>query len=260
MDLPFPNMDQIIVGLLILLRVSALMMMLPVLGHQLVPTPVKVGMIVLITMLIFPLVADNVTVIPLQPIAFAVAALHEILLATAIALFAQLIFAAVQFAGQLMSFQMGMTVANVFDPVTHSQQSVISQLAVTIAMLLWLSVGAHHIFITTLIDSFTLFPINQPFYYPALMTLTHAMSNMFVLALKIAAPIMILLTLIYVALGLLSRAVPQIQVFFISFPLTVGFGLLTFALGMPAFVYLVSDAFSTLPLQIPLFLRHLSGV
>jgi len=260
MDLPWPDIEQIIVGLLILLRVSAIMMMLPVLGHQLIPAPVKVGMIVLISILIYPLVSGTVETIPLKPIAFAAVALHELIVATAMALFAQLIFAGVQFAGQLMSFQMGMTVANVFDPVTHSQQSVVSQLAVTIAMLLWLAVGAHHIFLVALIDSFTLFPIGQAFHYPALMILTDAMATMFVLALKIAAPIMILLTLIYVALGLLSRAVPQIQVFFVSFPLTVGLGLLTFSLGMPAFVYLVSDAFSTLPLQITLFLRHLSGM
>jgi len=242
-----------------MLRISTLIIMLPVLGHQLVPTQVKVGLIVLLTVLIFPLVADKVTAIPLKPVAFAAAALHEILVAAAMALFAQLIFAAVQFAGQLMSFQMGMTVANVFDPVTHSQQSVISQLAVTLAMLLWISVGAHHIFITSLIESFTLFPVQQPFYFPALMALTDAAATMFLLALKISAPIMILLTLVYVALGLLSRAVPQIQVFFVSFPLTVGLGLLTFSFGMPAFVYLVSNAFSTMPTHVLLFLRHLSG-
>ncbi|TLS66706.1 flagellar biosynthetic protein FliR [Mariprofundus erugo] len=259
MDIPWPELDQIIIGLLILLRVSATVMMLPVLGHQLVPSSVKIGLIVLLTIVIFPLVADKVAVIPLKPLAFVLVATHEILVAAAIALFAQLIFAGIQFAGQLMSFQMGMTVANVFDPVTRSQQSIISQLAVTLAMLLWISAGAHHIFIVTLIDSFTLFPIQQPFHFPALLTLTDAAATMFVLALKISAPIMLLLTLIYVALGLLSRAVPQIQVFFVSFPLTVGLGLLVFAMGMPSFVYLVSDAFSTLPANVPLFLRHLSG-
>jgi len=259
-DVPWPDIEQIIIGLLVMLRVSALIMMLPILGHQLVPAQVKRGLIVLLTILIFPLVADKVAVIPLKPVAFVIVAVHEILVAAAIALFAQLIFAAIQLAGQLISFQMGMSVANVFDPMTHSQQSVVSQLAVTLAMLLWISVGAHHMFITALIESFTLFPIHQAIYFPALSTLTDAAATMFVLALKIAAPLMVLMTLVYVALGLLSRAVPQIQVFFVSFPLTVGLGLLTFALGMPAFVYLVSDAFSTLPNQIPLFLRHMSGV
>jgi len=259
MNIPWFDIQHITVGLLILLRISALIMMLPVLGHQLVPSQIKIGLIVLLTVLIYPLVADQVASISLDPLNFAVVAMQEILIAAALGLFAQLIFTAAQFAGQLMSFQMGMTVANVFDPVTHSQQAVIAQLATTLAMLLWLTSGAHHMFLHSLIDSFTLFPINHSWSFPALMDLTDAAANMFTLALKISAPIMLLLTFVYIGLGLLSRAVPQIQVFFVSFPLTVGLGLLTFAMGMPAFVYLMNDAFGTLSGQVPLFLHHLAG-
>jgi len=259
MNFPWFDVQHIIVALLVLLRVSAMIMLLPVLGHQLVPSQVKVGLIVIISILIFPLVEDQVPNIPLKPIAFAAIAMQEMLIAAAIALFAQLIFTAAQFAGQLMSFQMGMTVANVFDPITHSQQSILSQLAMTLAMLLWVIVGAHHMFIHTIIDSFTLFPMDQTWHFSAFLDLTDAAAKMFILALKIAAPIMLLLTFVYIALGLLARAVPQIQVFFVSFPLTVGLGLLTFALGMPAIVFLMGEAFTTLSGQVPLFLRHLAG-
>ncbi|MFQ5518844.1 MAG: flagellar biosynthetic protein FliR [Mariprofundus sp.] len=259
MDFPWFDLHNISVALLILLRVSALIILLPVLGHQLVPQQVKVGLIVLLSLLIFPLVQDQVPFIPIEPIAFAAIAMQEILIAAALALFAQLVFSAAQFAGQIMSFQMGMTVANVFDPATNSQQSVLSQLAVTLAMLLWLSAGAHHIFLHALMDSFILFPIDQQWHLPALLELTDAASRMFVLSLKLAAPIMLLLFFVYIALGLLSRAVPQIQVFFVSFPLTVGLGLMTFALGVPAFIYLMNEAYISLSGQVPLFLRHLGG-
>jgi len=259
MDFPWPDIQQITVGLLILLRISAIVILLPILGHQLIPLQVKVGIIVMLTILIYPIVSDQVTLIPLEPVAFAAIAIQEILIAGALALFAQLVFTAAQFAGQLMSFQMGMTVANVFDPVTRSQQSVISQLAMTLAMLLWVTSGAHKIFILAMIDSFTLFPIDQAWSFPGLLTLTDAAANMFVLSLKIAAPIMLLLLLVFIALGLLSRAVPQIQVFFVSFPLTVGLGLFAFALGMPAFIILMNDAFVDLSVQVPLFMRHLGG-
>jgi len=259
MDFPWPDIEQITVALLILLRVGALIIFLPVLGHQLVPQQVKVGIIVLLSILIYPVVADSVTLIPLDPIAFAAIAIQEILIAGAIALFGQLIFTAAQFAGQLISFQMGMTVANVFDPATHSQQSVIGQMAMTLAMLLWVSVGAHYIFIHALVESFQIFPIDQPWSFPGLLSLTDAAAQMFILSLKIAAPIMLLLTFVYIALGLVSRAVPQIQVFFVSFPLTVGLGLMAFALGMPAFIYLMQNAYESLASQVPLFLRYLSG-
>lgn len=260
MNLPWPEIEQITVGLLILLRVGALVIFLPVLGHQLVPQQVKVGLIVLLSIIIYPIVSGSVTLIPLDPVAFAAIAIQEILIASAIALFGQLIFASAQFAGQLISFQMGMTVANVFDPTTHSQQSVIGQLAMTLAMLLWVTVGAHYIFISALIESFTLFPIDQPWSFPGLLALTDAAAAMFVLSLKIAAPIMLLLTFVYIALGLVSRAVPQIQVFFVSFPLTVGLGLFAFGIGMPAFIYLMHNAYESLSMQVPMFLRHLSGI
>ncbi|MFQ5518434.1 MAG: flagellar biosynthetic protein FliR [Mariprofundus sp.] len=259
MDFPWFDIQHISVGLLVLLRVSTMVILLPVIGHQLVPMQVKIGLIVLLSILTFPLVQHQVNAIPIQPVAFAAIAVREMPIAAALALFAQLIFGAAQFAGQIMSFQMGMTVANVFDPATRSQQSILSQMAMTLAMLLWVSVGAHHIFLHALIDSFTLFPIGHSWAFPALLELTDAAATMFVLSLKIAAPIILLLTFVYIALGLLARAVPQIQVFFVSFPLTVGLGLLTFALGMPAFIYLMGDAFTTLSGQVPLFLRHLGG-
>ncbi|MDX8390860.1 MAG: flagellar biosynthetic protein FliR [Mariprofundaceae bacterium] len=259
MDFPWFDIQHIIVASLVLLRVSTMLILLPVLGHQLIPMQVKVGLIVLLSLLIFPIVEDQVPTIPINPIVFATIAIQEMLIAGAIALFAQLIFASAQFAGQLMSFQMGMTVANVFDPITRSQQSVLSQLTITLAMLLWVVVGAHHMFIHALIDSFSLFPINHSWSFPALMELTDAAAFMFILALKIAAPIMLFLTFVYIALGLVSRAVPQIQVFFVSFPLTIGLGLLTLGLGMPGIIYLMSDAFTTLSGQVSLFLRHLGG-
>lgn len=259
MDFPWFDIQHIIIAILVMLRISTVIILLPVLGHQLVPLQIKVGMVVLLTVLIFPLVEHQVDSIALDPLSFTAVAIQEMIIAAALALFAQLIFTAAQFAGQLMSFQMGMTVANVFDPATHSQQAVISQLAMTLAMLLWLTTGAHHMFLHALIDSFTLFPINHDWSFAAFLDLSDAASRMFVLALKIAAPIMLLLTFIYIALGLVSRAVPQIQVFFVSFPLTVGLGLLTFSMGMPAFVYLMSDAFVTLSGQVPMFLHHLGG-
>ncbi|MDX8407295.1 MAG: flagellar biosynthetic protein FliR [Mariprofundaceae bacterium] len=260
MNIPWFDPQHISIGLLILLRISALLMLLPVLGHQLVPAQIKIGLIVLLTVILYPVVQTHVPIIQLTPIAFAALAVQELLIAGAMALLAQLIFTAAQFAGQIMSFQMGMTVANVFDPATHSQQSVISQLAMTMAMLLWLATGAHHLFLRALSESFTLFPTGHAWTGAGMEVLTQAAADMFMLALKIAAPIMLLLTFVYIALGLLARAVPQIQVFFVSFPITVGLGLLTLALGMPAVIYLMNDAFATLNHSLPLLLHRMSGV
>ncbi|MDX8401460.1 MAG: flagellar biosynthetic protein FliR, partial [Mariprofundaceae bacterium] len=222
------------------------------------PPQVKAGLALLISLLIWPAVNTEAGIV-LSPLALTLGAMREILLAAALAFLAQLIVAAAQFAGQLMSFQMGMTVANVFDPSTQSQQSVISQLAMTLAMLLWLASGTHHLFLQALFESFHRFPVGAAWSIQAWPDLLDAAAAMFALALKLAAPVMLLLTFLYIALGLLARAVPQIQVFFVSFPLTTGLGLLALGLGMPAIIALMHDAFVHLGGRLPLFLRHLAG-
>lgn len=256
---PFPSMQEIMVGLLIFLRVSALIILIPVLGNNVVPGQVKAGLIVLITIILYPVVAAQVPVIPPDPLLFFLFGVQEILIAGILAFMGQLVFTAVQFAGQLMSYQMGMSIANVFDPATSAQGAVVAQLVSVLAMLMWLSVGAHHVFILALADSFSSLPMGSPWSISGWHVLNDATAHMFELALRLTAPVLLLLFFVYVALGLVSRAVPQIQVFFVSFPLTVGLGLLTLALSLPAFMSLVHDGFASLSYDVPFFLRRLSG-
>jgi len=176
-----------------------------------------------------------------------------------LAMLAQLIFSAASFAGQVMSYQMGLAIANVFDPSTSAQIAVVGQFATVLAMLVWLAVGAHHIFLMGIVDSFQLLPIGHPWHFAGWEALSHATTGMFTLALRLVAPMLLLLFFLYVALGLLSRAVPQIQVFFVSFPLTVGLGFLAFALAIPAVTALLHSSFTDLHRDVPNFLRVLAG-
>lgn len=246
-------------GLLIFLRVSALMLFVPVIGNQIVPQPVKLGLIALLTLLLYPVVSAQIMPIPESPVMFILLAVQEILIAGMLALLANLIFAAVQFAGQLLSLQMGMAIANVFDPATSAQGAVVAQAASVLAMLMWLAVGAHHAFILALADSFTILPIGHTWSIHGWDVINDAASAMFVLAIRLSAPVLVLLFFIYAALGLISRAVPQIQVFFVSFPLTVGLGLLALSMALPAFMSLVHDGFQSLSQQLPWMLRNLAG-
>jgi len=259
MQLPLPQPEEIFGYFLVLLRISVLTILMPVLGHQLVPFPVKVGLTGLISFLIYPIVEATLPQIPASPVILAVFATQEILIAGMIAMLAQLIFASAQFAGQVMSYQMGLAIANVFDPASSAQIAVVGQFALILSMLVWLASGAQNTFLMAMVDSFHLLPIGHPWQVNGWNALNQAAANLFSLALRLAAPMMLLLFFLYVALGLLSRAVPQIQVFFISFPLTVGLGFLVFALAMPAIISLMRDSFAGLSLQVPGLLRALAG-
>jgi len=256
---PMLEMQDVMVALLIFLRVGALIVLIPVFGDKLVPRPTKVGLAVLVSFLLYPIVSPSVEVISPEPVVFILLAAQEMLLAGIIALLANLIFSTVQFAGQVMSFQMGMSIANVFDPATSAQGAITAQLASILAMLLWLGSGAHHVFLLALSDSFSLLPIGHAWASGGWDILNNAAAEMFVLALRLVAPVMLLLFFVNVALGLVSRAVPQIQVFFVSFPLTVGLGMLVFALSLPSIISLTYDAFISLGNQLPAMMRSLKG-
>jgi len=259
MDLPVLDPHTLMIALLIFLRVSLILILLPVLGHSFIPMQAKAGLAVLVSFLLYPVVAPTVPAIPVMPLALAVIAVKEIVIAGMIALFAQLVFTAVQLAGQLISYQMGLAVANVFDPVSSSQEAVVGQFATNAAMLIWLSVGAHHLLLMALADSFHLLPIGASWSFHGWAALSNAIAAMFVTGLRLMAPVLILLLFVYVALGLLARAVPQIQVFFVSSPLTVALGLLVFALSLPAFAALLQQSYSHMGATLPAFLRAMAG-
>jgi len=254
---PFSE-QQIIAAFLLFVRVGTLLMLMPVTGHRSVPATVKIGLALLISLLLWPVVSQQLPAIPNHPLALALLIGKELLLAGMLALLAELIFAAVQLAGQLISFQMGLAVANVFDPASSTQIAVVGQLASVLGMLVWLACGAHLIFIHALADSFTLLPIGGEWSLYGWSALDRAASAMFLLGLKLAAPVLLLLLFINVALALIARAVPQIQVFFVSQPLTLAVGLAAFALAMPAFVSLASDSFRALAIQAPNLLKMLA--
>ncbi|MDX8388698.1 MAG: flagellar biosynthetic protein FliR [Ghiorsea sp.] len=257
--LPLPSEQDILVGTLVFLRISLLMMLLPVLGHKLVPTPVKTGFVGLLTILLFPIVSPHVPVIEPDVVHYALFAIQEMLLAASLAMIAQLIFTAAQFAGQMMSLQMGMAMANIFDPATSSQSAIVAQFIGIFAILMWLASGAHHMFILTLVESFTIMPVGTEWSFNGWDVISDAVAAMFILAIQLMAPVLLLLFFVYVALGLISRAVPQVQVFFVSFPLSVGLGLLVLSVAFPAIMSLMHDAFVGLGQDLPLFLRRLSG-
>ncbi len=181
------------------------------------------------------------------------------MIAGMVSLLSQLIFSSVQFAGQIMSYQVGMAIANVFDPSTQSQGAVTGQFASVLAMLLWLATNTHLVFMQAVIDSFTILPPGQPWAFAGWEMLSDAASAMFSLAVRLVAPVMILVFFVYVALGLISRAVPQIQVFFVSFPITIGLGLFVFAISLPPFIHLVQDGFVGLGHRLPMFMHKMAS-
>jgi len=234
--------------LFVLLRVGALIMFFPILGSAQVPGRIKVGLILFVSIAVFPVVRATPMHDPKSLFELVVSLFSEITIGLAVAYTAKLFFTAVQIAGTVVDFQMGFGVVNVIDPQTETQVSVTAQFQNILAILFFLALDAHHIIIGAIVESFFLidpFQINFSTFTPEIILLLFKAT--FVTAVKIAAPIMAILFFISVGLGLVARTVPQMNVFIVGFPLQIGVGLFMVGLSVSFFSIVVQGQIEQLP-------------
>ena len=157
--MPKLTMEQAQLFILIFLRVSTMIALMPVLGDRAVPVRVKGGLSILIAALLYPSVHVDPRAIGFDLVTLIFKMASEIMIGAMIAFSVRLIFAGIQLAGELVGFQMGFSVANVIDPSNNEQVSIIAEFQYLIAILLFLGLNGHHIFLSGIADSFKLVPL-----------------------------------------------------------------------------------------------------
>jgi flagellar biosynthetic protein FliR len=158
----------------------------------------------------------------------------EVAIGVTIGLAVQMVFSGVQMAGQLVGFQMSFAIANVVDPAGEAQVPLLSQFSHVLAMLLFLATNAHHLLLRALTESFQLIPPLGFHYRQALVEEVMGLAgNMFVVTIKLGAPVIVVLLLTSVAMGLMARTVPQMHVFIVAMPLKIAIGFIFLGLAMP---------------------------
>ena len=245
MSLPFLSAEHIEAFILVLLRVSAMVVTIPVISDASVPARLKAALSILITLIIFPLV---LTKIP-QPANYPVLILMyrmagEVMIGLIIGYAARLIIAGIQMAGDIIGFQMGLSIANILDPMTSEQVSIITELQYLMALLIFLAVDAHHIFFSAIIQSYSLLnPLAFHFSGSLMQSIFSFSQEMFVIAVKLAAPLMAVMLFTNVGLGIVARTVPQINIFIVGMPLQIAIGLIFLGVTAPMFVKMTSGYF-----------------
>ena len=244
--------------LFVFFRVGALVLFVPILGSRQVPSSMKIGFILFLSIVFFPLVQDRPVPEPQGIFELSTFLISDVTIGLGIAFIARLIFTAVQIAGTVVDFQMGFGVVNVIDPQTDTQVSVTAQFHNIIAVLIFLAVDAHHFIIQAIVESFLIInPAEISFADITPEYMLHLFSGTFTTAVKIAAPIMAILFFLSVGLGLVARTVPQMNVFIVGFPLQIGVGLLMVGLSISFFNMLVQQQMYELPGEFMGFLRAL---
>jgi flagellar biosynthetic protein FliR len=168
--------------------------------------------------------------------------MREIFFGMALGFAGRLVFFAVDMAGQLMSTATGLSMASVFNPEI-GQSTEISMVYGIIAMFVFLSLDAHHDLITIFIKSYEWLPAGHLDVQSLISPIIFMGSKMFLIAIKVSAPVVILMLVANILLGFMYKAAPQINIFFVAYPIYIVLGFSVMLLSMPVFIYVVGDYF-----------------
>lgn len=239
--MPFP-----IEGFLLLLgRLSGLFLSAPIFSSRQIPTRIKIFVLVLLSATLSYVIPVNIAVAIDNPGMFLAAMVIEIVVGYTIGFVAYVVFGAIQLAGQLMDMQMGFGIVNVVDPLSGTQIPLMGNLTQTLALLMYLAIDGHHYLLQALIQSYQVIPVwglhlNTSF-FELLMTIA---AQMFVIAVKIASPIITAILVADIAMGFVARTVPQMNVFIVGLPLKILVGLMALMLMIPVYIWVFDLLFS----------------
>jgi len=244
----FPLSLPAIQGFIICLaRVGSMFGTLPVFSGGQVPMQMRVGIALLFTLVSFPVVRPYLPTAELAPLTLVTLILSESVLGLMVGFLGQLVFMAAEFGGAIIGIQMGFAAANVFDPANQRQVALISQFQSVFAILLFLALDVHHLFLEAIVASFAMLqPGTLNLSGGAIPMLLDVANHSFILAIRLSAPILALLILANLTLGIMARVFPQLNVFLLSYPLNIGVSFIIMGLTMAVVASLLTQEFSAL--------------
>lgn len=244
--------------LLLFVRMMGLFATAPIWSNRLVPVQVRVAISAGAAVVISPLFPDPV--MPPNLVGLIPLVLRELLVGMAIGFVASLALAAVQFAGMILDMNMGLAMVNVLDPMTQTQMPIMGNFLYILGLLIFFTINGHHMLIEAVMDSYSLVPIGTASVTPELsFRMVEIAANLFVVGLKVAAPVLAALFLTMVALGILNRAVPQMNVFIIGIPIQLAVGVFMVMVVLPLYVTFLQVIFRGMFTDIYGVLRLLGG-
>lgn len=235
---------DVVAFVLVLMRAAGIFLTAPVFSSRNIPVMVKASWILLVAFLVFPLVDFRALALPSSGIPLALAVVRELLIGFSVGLGATLIFTGIQLAGQIIDIQMGLGMVNIIDPMTNIQVSAMGQFYFMVATLVFLAANGHYYLLTGVVDSFNLIPLGQAHFSAALGTeMMNLFAQVFFIAFRVGAPVIGALFITNMALGVVARTVPQMNVFIVGMPLNLAVGFLITVVSMSFFTFVLEGMF-----------------
>ncbi|MHC1701264.1 MAG: flagellar biosynthetic protein FliR [Humidesulfovibrio sp.] len=211
---------------LTLFRISVVLFIMPFFGDN-IPTVIKATLLIVLTLAVWPKLSFAPEYFPAHPAGLITMFAGEVVLGMSLGIIVRMLVAAVQIGGAIINFQMGFSMVNAVDPMTGQQEPVTTHFIYMCTMLTFLTLNGHLNLIRALGSSFELVPPGGLFLTPQLMNEVMLFSKqMFILGVRIAAPVILALFLVDLSLALISKMAPQMNVMTMGFPLKIMVGFL----------------------------------
>lgn len=223
---------------LIFSRISGVMISAPILGDSNIPPFIKVLLTFIISLVFYPVVAaPNLGANP-GTAQLLLTTLSEVGIGLLMGYTVRLMFTGIGLAGEVIGFQMGIGMANIFDPTSQTQTSLVGQIQTIFALLLFITLDGHLLFIRSLAGSYQIIQAGglvmtegaTKFY-------TAQLGQIFLVGMQLGAPLIVSLMVANLGMGLITRAVPQLNVIIVGIPFTIALGLIFLSAGFPFFIH-----------------------
>ena len=230
---------------IIITRIAGLFLVAPVLSSARIPARVRILLAALMALMLFQVLPLYQFSLRMNVVDYFFIAGKELVVGMLLGTVARILFAAIEFAGTVIGFQMGLSIANVVDPQTSQQISIIASFENLVATLLFVVLDGHHIFFEALAVSYEKIPLAGMNFDPSKLDFfINLTADIFIIGMQIGSPIIVALLFANVIMGFMARAVPQMNIFVVGFPFTITMGLIFLLIGMPFYVKALGQLFS----------------
>ncbi len=222
-------------------RLGAILMLLPGIGESTIPPRIRLAFALAFSLVVGPVIAPQLPPVPETMLGMSGLIIFEVLIGLMIGAASRFMLMAGAVAGQIIGYQTGLAMAQSFDPTQGQSGALPAQFLNLLFMVLIFATNVHHLLLGAAANSYALMPAGDaPMWGDAAIWALTLFSDAFVLALQIAAPLVAFGLVFYLGLGVLSRLMPQAQIFFIAMPLNIliGFSILAITIGAASLVWL----------------------
>lgn len=240
-------LDPVLVWLMVFTRIAFLFVFFPVMGEGFLMARLRVIISGVVAFALTPVVPVSADLFPQTVSAMVFFIGSEALLGFSLGFIGKLLFAVIQFSGQVGGEQMGFGIVNAINPTSGHQVSVVAEMQYLLAILVFLSSGLHHVFISVLANSFAVLPPGSAEFTPGVADFFMNMgSALFNLSVRFAMPVIVVIFAINMGMAMIGRAVPQINIFIESFPLRIMAGVLVIIASLGILVQLWLQMFGSM--------------